>query len=232
MSVQQPAASMSKSRFDTKTLVTLAMLTALAYVAMVICKVIPPVGGFLSFDLKDTVIAIAGFIFGPLSALCISVVVALLEFLTVSDTGPIGLLMNVIATISFVCPAVYIYRRSHKVSNAVIGLVVGVVCLTAVMLLWNYIMTPIFYNMPRKAVVEMFLPLLIPFNVAKGVVNSALIMLLYTPVVRTLRKARLIPQSQHQSTAAKPKFNWGPTVVSFLVLITGVLFALSLMDIL
>lgn len=232
MSVPQSAASASKSRFDTRTLVTLAMLTAFAYVAMLVCKIIPPVGGFLSFDLKDTVIAIAGFIFGPLSALCISVVVALLEFLTVSDTGPIGLLMNVIATISFVCPAVYIYRRNHKVANAVVGLTVGVICLTLVMLLWNYIMTPIFYNMQREAVVEMFLPLLIPFNVVKGVVNSALIMLLYTPVVRALRKARLVPQSQHRTGDLKPKFNWGPTIVSFLVLITGVLLALSLMRIL
>ena len=216
---------------DVKTLVTLGMLTALAYAVMAICKIIPPIGGFLSLDVKDTVIAIGGFLFGPLAALVMSILVPFLEFLTVSDTGWIGLIMNAIATSVFVCPAVYIYRRKHKSCSAVLGLVVGVLCLTVVMVLWNYILTPIFYHMPREAVVDMLPTLIIPFNLVKGTLNSALIMLLYPPVSSALRKAHLVAPSQHLPTGEKPRFNYAPTAVSAVVLVTAILLVLAMLGI-
>ena len=46
-----------------KKLVTLAMLTAVTYVVMLLCKSIPDVAGFLQLEVKDTVICIGGFIF-------------------------------------------------------------------------------------------------------------------------------------------------------------------------
>lgn len=216
--------------YDTRTLVTLSMLTALSYAVMAACKVIPAIGGFLSFDLKDTVMAIGGFLFGPVAALCMAIVVPIIEFLTVSDTGWYGLLMNVIATSIFVCPAVYIYRRKHKTSAAILGLVVGALCLTVGMILWNYIITPLYFNMPRTAVLDL-MPLIIAFNLVKGTCNSALIMLLYPPVSTALRRAGLVAPSKHQGTGGeKPKFNYTPTIVSAVILVTAVLFLLALMD--
>ena len=77
------------------------MLAAIAYVVMLLSKMLPQVSGFLQMDLKDTVICIGAFLFGPLSAAVISIVVAVVEMFTVSDTGPIGFIMNVLATASF-----------------------------------------------------------------------------------------------------------------------------------
>ena len=62
-----------------------------------------------------------------------------------------------------------------------------------IMLLWNYIMTTIFMGVPREAVLGMFLPLLIPFNLLKAALNSALVLFLYKGVVTALRKSKLIP---------------------------------------
>lgn len=213
-----------------KTLATLGMLTALAYAVMAACKVIPAVGGFLSFDLKDTVMAIGGFLFGPAAALAMAIVVPLIEFVTVSDTGWYGLLMNIIATTLFVLPAVLIYRRRHKTSAAVLGLVVGVVCLTLGMILWNYIITPLYFHKERQAVVDM-MPMIIAFNLVKGVCNAALIMVAYPPVSAALRKTGLVAPSRHLPTGEKRKFNFVPMVVSALVLLTGVLFLLALLGV-
>lgn len=227
------AVSPARSRINTKTIVSLAMLAALAYVVMLVCKVIPPVAGILSFDLKDTIITIGGFIFGPAAAVIVTVTVAFLEFITVSDTGPIGLLMNVLATLSFVCPAVLLYRRRHKLSGAVMGLITGVLVLTGVMILWNYLITPVYLNVDRETVVGMIVPILLPFNLVKGILNAALIMLLYKPVVGALRKAHLVPQHQHQpgESDSGRRFQWGPTLIAALVLITAILLALVLIGI-
>ncbi len=85
-------------------------------------------------DLKDTVICIGAFLFGPLSAAVISIVVAVVEMFTVSDTGPIGCIMNVLATCAFCCTAAFVYKKFHTRKGAVIGLALGTVCLTVVML--------------------------------------------------------------------------------------------------
>ena len=121
------SASNRRSAWDTRTLTTLAMLTAIAYVVMWISKLIPSVAGFLDFDFKDVVICIGGFTFGPTAAAFISILVAFIEFSTVSTTGIIGLIMNILATASFCCTACYIYKKHHTMKGAVIGLAVGVV---------------------------------------------------------------------------------------------------------
>ena len=84
----------------TKRLTACAMLAAAAYVVMAIGRI--PVVLFLSYDPKDIIIAIGGFLYGPLSAMGISVVVSLLEMVTVSGTGFIGCIMNILSTLSLI----------------------------------------------------------------------------------------------------------------------------------
>ena len=218
-------------RTSVKTLTSLAMLTAIAYVVMILSKSLPQVSGFLQLDLKDTVICIGGFVYGPLAAAVISIVVAVVEMFTYSDTGPIGCIMNALATCAFCCTASFVYKKAHTKKGAVAGLVLGVVVLTAVMLLWNYLITPIYMEMDRAVVAAMLPTVFLPFNLVKGGLNMALILLIYKPVVTALRKARLVPESQalFQSSG---KVNAGFLLFSLALLATFVTLALVLMGIL
>ena len=87
----------ARPRVTVKTVTSLAMLVALTYLAMLISNMLPKVSGFLQMEIKGTVIAIGGFLFGPLSAAVISIVVAFIEMFTISDTGIIGCVMNLLA---------------------------------------------------------------------------------------------------------------------------------------
>ena len=62
--------------------VGISIFSALAFIVALICNVIPPVQGFLSLDVKDAVIAIASFIYGPISGVLIAFIAAFIEFLT------------------------------------------------------------------------------------------------------------------------------------------------------
>ena len=224
----------SAKRLDVRTVVCTGMLCAIAYVVMLVSKTIfapLTVVGFLTFDMKDVIIAIGGFLYGPLNALCISVVTSLIEMVTVSDTGPIGLLMNVLSTIAFACPAAFIYKRRQKLSGAVAGLLVGGVMMTGVMLLWNYLITPLYMNVPRDVVVAMLPTAFLPFNLVKALMNGALTMLIYKPVVTALRKARLVPEHENSSQAAHKRNTIGVTIVAVILLATAVLLGLVLADI-
>ncbi len=227
-----------RPRTNVKTITSLAMLTAIAYVVMVLSKALPQISGFLQLDLKDTVICIGAFVFGPLSAAVISIVVATVEMFTVSDTGIIGWVMNVLATCAFCCTASFVYKKAHTKKGAVLGLALGVAALTAVMLLWNYLITPLYMAMgdtveaTRKVVAGMLVPVFLPFNLVKGGLNMAVILLLYKPVVTALRKAKLVPQSQEAVSQPSRKLNAGFLLFSLALLATFVILALVLMGIL
>ena len=161
--------SARRPRWDTRTLVTLAMLTAIAYVVMSVSKLIPSVIGILDFDFKDVVICIGGFTFGPTAAAVISILVAFIEFITISTTGVIGLIMNILATTSFCCTACYLYKKHHTMKGAVLGLAAGVVVLVGVMLLWNYLITPLYIpGVTRADIVPMLPTVFLPFNLTNG----------------------------------------------------------------
>ncbi len=181
---------------QTKKLTTLGMLSAFAFLSVFLLRVpIIPSVPFLKYEPKDIIILMAGFIFGPLSGLAVSVVVSLVEMLTISTTGLIGFIMNVISTAAYVVPAAYFYHKNRTTRGAVTGLLLGSSGMVLIMLLWNYLLTPIFMNVPRSVVVGMLIPAILPFNLLKAGLNSVLAFVLYKPLVSTLRRAKLVAES-------------------------------------
>ena len=189
-------------KLDIKKLVLLAMLTALSYVVV---AVFPPIKiiGFLSYEPKDVIIVIAGFMLNPLATVIISVVVSAIEMFTISTTGFYGFVMNAISSCAFALPAALIYKEKHSAGGAIIGLAVGSVATTIAMLLFNYIITPWYMEMPREAVAAMLIPTFLPFNAIKSALNSALTLALYKPLVLALQKAHLLPARPQGQTAPK-----------------------------
>lgn len=209
----------------TKKMTTIAMLCAIAYVVMVIGRV--PVVLFLKYDPKDVIIVIGGFIYGPLAALTISVIVSFVEMFTVSDTGFIGVVMNILSSCTFACTASYIYKKKHTLMGAVYGLVAGLLLTTAVMLLWNYFITPIYLGYPREAVAQLLIPAFLPFNLLKGALNASFALLLYKPLVTALRKSNLVPANE---TNVKDR-NLGIILVSSLVAVSCILLVLVMQEV-
>ena len=204
----------------TKKLTTLAMLCALAYVAVAVFRI--PVVLFLKYDPKDVIIAIGGFIYGPLPAFVIALLVSFVEMVTLSGTGPWGFLMNVLSSCAFACTAAFVYKHDRSMKGAVKGLVLGVVLMVAVMMLWNYIVTPIYMGYPREAVAAMLLPYFLPFNLLKGGLNAAITMFLYQPIVQTLRRANLVPDGEQQGSA----LHSGILLVAMLIVVSCILLIL------
>ena len=182
-------------------MVLMAVLAAIAY--MIVAFVRIPVVLFLKYEPKDVVITIGGFLLGPMASFIISAIVSLVEMVSVSDTGPIGCLMNLISTCSFACVASLIYKKKHSINGAVMGLLAGSVCMIVIMLLWNWLITPLYMGATREAVEAMLLPVFLPFNALKAGLNSALILCLYKPLTSALRKTKLLPDTGKQGGSAK-----------------------------
>jgi len=180
-----------------------AMFAALAFAVLWIVRTLPPLFfvpsmPFLKYEPKDTLIVLCGFILGPLSAAAVSVIVAFLEMITVSDTELIGMIMNAVSSCIFACSAALLYRKLRTASGAWIGLATGVVSTTAFMLFWNYLIVPIYTGYPRSAVVKLLVPVFLPFNLIKYSLSAALIILIYKPLVMALRQTGLVEKSAYR----------------------------------
>ena len=210
---------MNQKALHLRRLAIMAMFTALAYVAVAFIRI--PVMLWLSYEPKDVFLTIGAFLLGPIEGTLMAVVVALIELVTFSGTGLIGFVMNVFSSCLFVCTAAVIYHRKRTLWGALFGLILAALITTGGMLLWNYLITPLYMeNTTREQVAGMLIPLFLPFNLLKSSLNATLTMLLYKGVASGLRAARLLPPSEKPTTA---KSILPVTIVSLLVLIALIL---------
>ena len=225
MSTKSSIQNRSSSKLNVRKLVLLAVFSAMAFLLVLIVN-IPIVPGveFLKYEPKDVIITIGAFLFGPLESILISVVVSFIEMVTISTTGPIGMVMNIISTVGFAAIAGLIYRKFHTMKGAVMGLICGVLSMTILMLLWNYLITPIYMGVPRETIVQMLMPAFLPFNLIKGVINAAFTMILYKPIVTALRKTGLVSESTSisKTSSSRSKHIWS-IIISVFILATAVL---------
>ena len=214
----------------TKKMVTIAMLTAMAHVINIFVRIpIMPAAPFLDYTAKDIIIIIGGFMFGPVAALSMSVVLALLQYFLISGgTGIIGVVMNILSSAALAVPAAYIYSMYRSIKGAVVGLVAGVFLLVTVMLLWNYILTPIFLGWPREDVVPLLLTAFLPFNLISGSLNSAVAMMLYKPITLALEKAKL---RVSDTPVEGRRLNIRVLLVSGFIILTFILVILAIQEI-
>ena len=213
---------MKKQRISVRELTTLAMITAIAYVLVATVRI--PVVLFLKYEPKDVIITIGGFLMGPMAALASTAAVALIEMVTISETGIIGCIMNFLSTCTYACTAAIIYRRKHTQKGAIAALAVGTVVMTLTMLLWNYLITPLYMTgTSRSDIAGMLIPVFLPFNRIKAGLNSAITLLLYKPLVTGLRKAGLLSPSQGGASAERKS---GVLIFAGVLLVTCTLLVL------
>ena len=187
-------------RERTKQIAVIAMLSALAFIVMFAGRIpmMSMPGLTLKYDPKDVIIIIGGFMYGPFAAAAISSVVSFFEMIFASETGLIGLVMNIVSSCSFACVAAAIYKYRRTLAGAVTGLIAGVLLTAGTMVLWNYLITPLYLGFPRMVVVPYLMPFFLPFNLVKGTINAAISMMIYKPVSRVMRIVSNSPKEEEK----------------------------------
>ena len=181
---------MNNEQNKTQKLAKLAMLAAISLVLVLLIHFpIIPTATFLEYDPADIPIFIGTFAFGPAAGVLLTVVVSVIQGLTVSAGGQIwGIIMHIIATGSFCIAAGNIYKYNKTKKGAVIALLVGCIVMTVVMCGCNLVITPIYTGMPREAVMAMIPTAVLPFNLIKAGINAIVTFILYKRISKFLHK--------------------------------------------
>ncbi len=189
----------------TRKITVMGMMAAISIVLVYLVHFpIFPGAAFLEYDPADIPIFIGTFLFGPVSGLVLTVVTAGIQALTVSaQSGPYGFIMHVLATGSFALVAGNIYRRAHTRRGAVVALAAGVAAMVVMMVFANLLITPAFMMVPRQAVRQMLLPVIIPFNLIKAGANALITFIIYKKIGGVIFGAGL----EHPGDGGKGKYS-------------------------
>lgn len=185
---------MKNTNEKTRNLCVMGMLCAVSVVLVYFIHIsIIPTARFLEYDPADVPILLATYFFGPLSGLAVTLVVSLLQGLTVSaSSGFIGIMMHFISTGTMAVIVGLIAKRGHFGKRTTIAAVCGALAMVLMMIPLNLIITPVFMGVPRAAVVELMLPAIIPFNLIKAGINSFAAFGIYGMVNKIFTKQRTI----------------------------------------
>ncbi len=190
----------------TRSMVTIAMLGAVAVVLMLFEMPLPFLPPFYKIDASELPVVIGAFALGPVAGAIIEMVKILLNLLLDGTTTAfVGEFANFLIGCSYVMPAAFVYYRNKTKKNAVLGLALGTVVCTVVGCLLNaYLLLPAYskaFHMEIDALIamgtaansaidSMFTFVIFataPLNFIKCTAVSVLTMLIYKPVSRVLK---------------------------------------------
>ncbi len=196
-----------KQRSNTKTIAKIGVLSAVATVLMLLEFPLWFAPNFYELDFSEVPVLLGTFALGPAAGISIEFIKILINFvLNGTTTGGIGELANFIIGCSFVIPAGYIYKHKKSFSSAIIGLLAGTLALATVGSLMNYyLLLPLYskvYGAPIQAFIDMgnllnpaitdlktlVLYAVVPFNMFKGIVVSAITILIYKKISPILHR--------------------------------------------
>ena len=166
--------------WSTKQMVIMALMCAIgALLSFVEFPLLPGVT-WLKFDASNMPAMVVGFGFGPGAGVAEGIVIAVIHGLLMADFT--GALMNILCVTCFVLPAALMYHKKRTYPVAIVGLVISVIAATLAAIVGNLILTPMWLGVPLEAVIAMIIPILIPFNLLKGVINAVLTLIIYKSI--------------------------------------------------
>jgi riboflavin transporter len=180
-----------------KVLVSIAMLSSIAYILMLVNFPIPPFPTFLKIDFSDLPALMGALIFGPVAGILVELIKNVLDyFMTGSETGvPVGHFANFVSGLLFILPTYYIYNKLKTKRGMTVALVIGTCLMSVIMSVLNYfVLLPaytFFLNMPVMSGPEIrqyIVAGILPFNLVKGIAMSIVFMLLFSKMGTWLNK--------------------------------------------
>jgi riboflavin transporter FmnP len=191
-----------RSVSKTRKLTAAAILAAAAYLLAFLEFPVPLTPAFARMDLSDLPALIGAFAFGPVTGVMVELVKNLLGLMT-SSTGGVGELANFLMGASYVFTAGAVYKHHKTKRMALVGGVTGSIAMGIMAAITNYfILLPMFEQfMPLEDIIAAFgefIPFIhtkmdvvlfnaFPFNVMKGLVITAVTMLVYKQISPVLK---------------------------------------------
>lgn len=179
-----------------RSFVTIAMLSSIAFILMFLNFPLPWFPAYLEIDFSDVPALIGTITMGPIAGILIELIKNILDWIAKgAETGvPVGHMANFVTGLLFIFPVYYIYKKFNSVKGLIVGLIVGTVVMSAGMSILNYFlflpMYTYFLGWGQFNMYETIVLGILPFNVVKGILLTAVAVLLFRTMKVWIEKQR------------------------------------------
>ena len=176
---------MKTKTLNTNRFIKLSLLSAIAVILMYIDFPVIPIFPWLKIDLSDVPALMGAFAFGPLAGVIIELMKNLLILIVKgTGTGFVAEFANFLVGVALVWPAALVYKKNKTKKTAILGMVLGVLCIEVVGILANvYLLLPAYGMAMSKAELMQYVTVgLIPFNGIKSILVCGITYALYKKV--------------------------------------------------
>ncbi len=170
----------SGGAWSTRRIATTALFCALAFVLTFVEIPIFPPAPWLMYDPSGIVAFVAALAFGPSTGAIVVILPWVLK--TLFSFNVWGHLMAIVAGVALCVPAAIIARRVGGPRGLIAGMVVGAVIALATCIGGNIVVTPLYTAVSTADVIAMIVPILLPFNALKIVINCVVTALIQKPI--------------------------------------------------
>ena len=190
-------------------LIKISLLSVMAFLLMYIEIPIPIFPEFLKIDISDLPALLGAFALGPIAGVIIELFKNILHGMLAGKTAFVGELANFLVGGCLVFVSGYIYKAKKSKGGAVIALLIGTMAMSIFAGILNYfVILPLYESVlgfPVDVVVGMGTKInhnikdlntfiifsIIPFNILKGIVVSAVTLGIYKRVSPLLHKEHM-----------------------------------------
>ena len=186
--------------FTTKNISGMAVFSALSFIVYLLEIPIfaSTPASFLQLDLSNVFVMLAGFMYGPIPAILITIVKETIH-ITVGSTGGVGELANTIITTAYVLIPSIVYTKRKGLKTVIFTLVIACIVQVGVSVIVNrYVNFPFFTGSTPFVITQtsetLFSALwvyVLAFNAIKSVVISILTVVLYKKTSYFFKKINL-----------------------------------------
>lgn len=169
---------------DSRTIALAALFTAASLILSFVQIPIFPAAPWLMYDPSGIVCLIAALAFGPK----LGASVAIISWLPRVFLDPFGAPMGMLSTCLLIVPAALVYLKGKRTRRASLaGMALGAALSIVLSCAMNLLVTPLYTAISIEQVAGMILPILLPFNALKMLINIAAGQALLAPCMNVLK---------------------------------------------
>ena len=172
--------------WSTRRIAVTALFCALAFVLTFVEIPIFPPAPWLMYDPSGIVAFVAALAFGPSTGAIVVVLPWVLKTLFTFNVW--GHVMAIVAGLALCVPAALIARRVGGGRGLALGMVMGALVALASCIVGNIIVTPLYTAVSTADVIAMIVPILLPFNALKVIINCVVTALIQKPVAQVVTR--------------------------------------------
>lgn len=195
--------------FTTRKVAMIGMFSAIAGILMLFEFPLPMIAPpFYELDLSELPVLICGFAFGPVAGVLTEFLKVLIKlFIKSTSTAFVGDLANFAVGCTMILPATIIYHIKKSKKAAILSCAIGTICMAVFGTTFNAVyLIPAFsklYGIPLQGIIEMGSAIhasikdivsfvifcVAPLNIIKGVLVSAVTILVYKPLSPIIKQS-------------------------------------------